>query len=65
MIHPTAGEAWAPDLQKLALVDGSSKEEIGHLYLDLYARFVSDCQPQSDSVLLSRYERICAYTGGS
>ncbi len=32
-----AGEAWASDLQKLALVGGSG-EVLGHLYLDLYAR---------------------------
>ena len=34
------GEAWADEVQKLALLDDSGRP-LGHLYLDLYARCAS------------------------
>lgn len=39
----SAGEGWAEDIKKLALVDGSG-EALGHLYLDLYSRWRSDSE---------------------
>ena len=37
--HINAGESWAPDITKLQLVDRSSGEDIGTLYLDLHTRW--------------------------